>query len=405
MFKNEEVFRARERIGDKIISTPCVKSLFLSELLGAEIFLKLENLHRTGSFKERGALNFLLTHDCKGKRVVAASAGNHALALARHASALGVSATIFMPKNTPSIKVLQTKKFGAEVRLTGANYDDAFQSAQQYCDEIRGKYVHAYNDRDVIVGQATISHEIVSEIGIPDLVFVPVGGGGLISGIGTFLKNAKASTQVVGIEARGFNSMAEALKQGGPTVVSNGRSIAEGIAVKRVGQLTYEACKEIHPVLKTVEDVEIQSAIMLLLEKQKIVTEGAGAAAVAGILAHGKELDLQKKKVVVIISGGNIDLGLLSRLTILGMIRSKRLCKLSLVIDDCPGSLSRLLDTLAESGVNIVDVQHERYFVDLSWNEVRVNLIVETKDEIHEEEAIKLVEGHGYSVSVNRLGA
>lgn len=399
MFTNDEVKSALNRIQSFIIKSPCIYSSVLSQITGAELFLKLENLQSTGSFKERGALSFLSCHDfSKRKTVIAASAGNHAQAVARHAPRFGVLARIIMPKLTSNIKVMQTKNYGAEVILEGDDYDQAFQAALEMSHDLNAPYIHAYNDRDVIIGQATIAHEILEQIGLPDYIYVPLGGGGLISGIAQYMHNAALPTKIVGIEAKSIESMALALRKGSPQKIRSGGSIAEGIAVRRVGELTYEICARLKPFLLSVDDSEIEKAIMFLLERQKIVVEGAGAAALAGLLSEPTKAELKGKRVVLIISGGNIDLSLLSRLSTKALIDSKRLSRLSLTISDNPGSLAALLNHITRLQGNIIDIEHERHFAQLKWNEVHVNLIVETKDAQHETSMLSALRAEGFDV-------
>ncbi len=402
MFQNDAVTAAYLRIKDTIVLSPCLFSPWLSKITGAKVFLKMENMQQTGSFKERGALNFLMSKP-KGtiKKVVAASAGNHAQAVALHARRLGIAATIFMPLGTSNTKILQTERYEAEVKLVGQNYDEAYAFAQEYTLEHDADYVHAYNDLDVIIGQATIGLEIHQQIGVPDFVFAPVGGGGLFSGIAQFFANQEAKTPtMVGVEASAFQSMAQALDKGKPFSLLGEKTIADGIAVRKVGTLTHQICDSLKPTLVSVDDDQIQHAIMLLLEKQKIVSEGAGAAATAGLLLADFKDAIIDKNVVVVVSGGNIDLSLLSRLTGQELIRSGRLCRMSMVIKDTPGSLSRLLSSITRAAGNIVDIQHERSFALLKWNEVLVDVTVETKDEVHEKQMLTLLLDEGYKINM-----
>lgn len=406
MFSNDDVFKAHSRIKQAVIKTPCVFSPHISELIGAEVFLKLENMQRTGSFKERGALNFLLCAVGPLAHVVTASAGNHAQAVAMHAARLGIEATIFMPMGTSNSKVLATERFGAQVRLVGQNYDEAYAQAWQFSRKRKVQYLHAYNDIDVIQGQATIAIEIFEQIGIPDVIFVPVGGGGLISGIAQFAASACGSScpKIIGVEAEQFQSLAQALKKGqGSLGCLKDKTIAEGIAVSRAGDLAIELCRKHKPELVSVGDREIQKAMMLLFEKQKIVTEGAAAASLAASLDSRYRKILRNKRVVLVISGGNIDISLLSRLIAQELVGSNRLCRMSLVIRDSPGSLSNLLQTITRSYGNIVDIRHERAFSDLRWNEVLVDVVVEVKDSTHEKLMHMGLKDEGYAIRDHRL--
>lgn len=400
MFANEDIETAYSRIKNDIIASPCVYSPFLSKITRGQVFLKLENMQQTGSFKERGALNFLLSKISNSlKHVVAASAGNHAQAVALHARRLGINATIFMPLGTSNTKILQTERHHAVVKLIGQNYDEAYLCAQEYTQDNNAEYVHAYNDPHIIMGQATIGLEIKAQVGVPDYIFVPIGGGGLFSGIAQFFANERTNkTTMIGVEASAFQSMAHALDKGRPFSLVGEKTIADGIAVRKVGNLTHQICDNLQPRLISVDDDRIQDAIMLLLERQKIVTEGAGAAATAGMLLDCFKSELVNRKVVVIVSGGNIDISLLSRLTGQELIKSGRLCRISLVIKDTPGSLSQLLSTITRASGNIVDIQHERSFAVLRWNEVMVVVTIEMRDEIHERNMLNLLDEEGYKV-------
>lgn len=399
MFSNQDVIKAHESFSSVILQTPCLLSPYLSELLSAKVYLKLENMHRTGSFKERGALNFLLNHPGQ-KHVVTASAGNHAQAVALHAARLKIQATIFMPEGTPNTKVLETEKLKANVRLVGQNYDEAYTAAKEFAHDQAAKYVHAYNDPHVICGQATVALEMLRQVPAPDFIFCPVGGGGLISGVAQYIGNSdlKNPPTIIGVEASEFQSMAQALDKSKKVLCTGAKTIAEGIAVKLVGDLNQDICKRFPPEFCAVNDTEIQKALMLLLERQKLVTEGAGAASIAGLLQAPYRPKLVGKTVICIISGGNIDISLLARLTAHELVKSSRLCRMSLVIKDTPGSLSKLLQEVTKVLGNIVDIRHERSFVDIKWNEVLVDLTVETKDEDHENRMLNALSSQGYVI-------
>ena len=398
MFTNQDVKNAHQSFQGIIAQTPCLFSPYFSALLDANVYLKLENMHRTGSFKERGALNFLLKNRHL-KHVVTASAGNHAQAVALQAGRLGIKATIFMPEGTPNTKILETEKLKAEVRLLGQSYDEAYNAAREFAETNRAGYLHAYNDRDVICGQATVALEMLQQVKNPDIIFCPVGGGGLLSGIAQYIANdAERKPKIVGVEAVEFQSMAQALDKGKKVLNTGSKTIAEGIAVRNVGGLTQEICMRYRPEFVAVNDQEIQKALMLLLERQKIVAEGAGAASLAAMLMPKNRLISKGKTVVCIVSGGNIDISLLARLTAHELVKSSRLCRMSLVIKDCPGSLSRLLQEVTKVLANIVDIRHERSFVDIKWNEVLVDLTIETKDEDHENRMLKALADQGYVI-------
>lgn len=398
MFKNHEVQRVHDSINGMVVRTPCVFSPHLSQITNAFVYLKLENFQKTGSFKERGALNFLLNHS-ERMPVVTASAGNHAQAVALHAGRLGMQATIFMPQGTSNTKIVETERLKAQVRLVGSNYDEAYNAARAYADELNARYVHAYNDPLIILGQATVALEIYADLPQVDAIFVPIGGGGLMAGIGKYVQNLGASTQLFGVEAKDFDSMARALMKQSAPINEHAKTIAEGIAVKRVGELTQAICREINPELVSVSDQQIQKAIMILLERQKVVSEGAGASVVAALLSETFRHRFARKTVVLVVSGGNIDISLLARLTAQEMVKSNRLCRLSLVIKDTPGSLSRLLQTVTKESGNIVAIRHERWFANIAWNEVLVDVTIETKDEVHETALIAALNRDGYEIT------
>jgi threonine dehydratase len=402
MFLNQDIEKLYDNFKGILIKTPCVLSPVLSEITQGKVYLKLENMQKTGSFKERGALSFLLHHkDRSLNHVVTASAGNHAQAVALHAARLKIPATIFMPIGTSNIKVVETERLKATVQLIGENYDEAYAAACNFAQKSGFQYVHAYNDLQVIAGQATVALEILSQVDCPDAIFVPIGGGGLIAGIAHFIANLKSATspKIIGVEARDFQSMAQALNKGTLNARHNLKSIADGIAIRKVGELTEKICYYANPELTSVSDDQIQSAIILLLERQKVVTEGAGAATVAALLADGYRHSFSNKTVVLVISGGNIDISLLARLTAQELIKSRRLCRMSIVIKDSPGSLSALLQTVTKSFGNIVDIRHERSFANIRWNEVLVDVTVETKNEVHEDLMLSALGHEGYIIN------
>jgi threonine dehydratase len=402
MFLNHDVENLRENLVGIIVRTPCVFSPALSSLSGAKVYLKLENMQRTGSFKERGAASFLLQKTKTPiSHVVTASAGNHAQAVALHAARLHMQATIFMPETTPNTKVLATERLNATVILTGQSYDDAYLAAKDFSESTQAAYLHAYNDPHVILGQATVAFEIFEDLKDVDAIVVPVGGGGLMAGIAQYVANRqkKKRTTIIGVEAKGFASMALALNKSDAAIASNNtKTIAEGIAVKRAGELAVDILRNFDPRMIVVDDEHIQSAIMLLLERQKIVAEGAGAAPLAGFLHHDIRHSFRSKTVVLVISGGNIDINLLARLTAQELVKSSRLCRMSLVIKDIPGSLSALLQTVTKAHGNIMDIHHERSFASIAWNEVQIDVIIETKNETHEAFLLEALKNEGYVV-------
>ena len=405
MLAKNDIENAYERIRHDIVLSPCLYSAHLSDLTSARVFLKLENMQFTGSFKERGALNFLLGHQNMAiKHVVAASAGNHAQAVARHSARLGILATIFMPIGTPNNKIVQTERLQAAVKLVGNNYDEAYEAALDFANATHAKYVHGYDDPYVIAGQGTIGLEVVQQIGVPDVIIIPVGGGGMLAGIAHYFAHSAGPKRpdIIGVEAKAFRSMAQVLDFHTGWSVTPEKTIADGIAVLNIGRLTRDMCAAYRPFMTSVSDDQIQNAMMILLERQKIISEGAGAAATAALLLAQNRERLLGKTVVVIVSGGNVDISLLSRLTGQALIGSSRMCRLSCVIKDSPGSLSKLLAKITNALGNIIDIAHERSFAALKWNEVLVTITVETKDGLHEKNLLSMLDAEGYDISIHK---
>ncbi len=309
-----DIEKAHERIYDFIFETPCIFSEDLSKSTNASVFLKLDNMQRTGSFKERGALNRLLLLDAqeKSKGVVTASAGNHGQAVAYHAARLQIPAQVFMPLNSPAIKISRTENYGAKVHLVGDNYDDVHQAALLFAQKTDAFYLHAYDDAAVIAGQGTVALEIKKQLPNVDTIIVPVGGGGLISGIAVATASFKSAPQVIGVEASVMPSMAEAIAAKGPVKLPIADTIADGIRVRLVGKLTYAICAQMVTNWVSVDDDQIARAILFLLEQQKTIAEGAGAAGVASLLA-GKISYKKNKCICILVSGGNIDVHTLAR--------------------------------------------------------------------------------------------
>lgn len=371
----QDIQDAQKRISPFLLQTPSVLSAALSERLEAKVYLKLETMQRTGSFKERGALNrlLLLDDEQKQKGVVTASAGNHAQGVAYHATRLGIRATVFMPQHAPIVKITQTEGYGATVTLVGENFDDAHAAAKQFSKERGSFYLHAFDDDAVIAGQGTIGLELILEVPSIDVVIVPVGGGGLMAGVSTAIKSQHPNIRLIGIEP-------EALP-----------SIADGLATRCVSRKAKEwFC---------VNDDEIARAILFLIEKQKIVTEGAGAAGVAALLAN-KIKELKGKTIVVVVGGGNIDVHLISRVIERGMVESGRLVRLRVTVFDRPGALGALLEAVGRSAANVMAIRHERAFVHTSWDHVQVDLVLETRDRMHIEQVVSMLHHKGFTVWV-----
>jgi threonine dehydratase len=384
-----DIERARERVRDAVYSTPCARSETLSQRIGCEVYLKLENLQMTGSFKERGALNKLatLTQEERASGVIAASAGNHAQGLAFVAKRLGVRATIVMPVGTPLIKRSATLAHGAEVVLFGESYDDAAAEAARLAG-LRGLTpVPAFDDDAVIAGQGTIGLELLEQVPGLDAVIAPVGGGGLASGIAVAIKSHRPEVAIYGVQAELVPSMREALKNKAPILVEPARTLADGIAVRCVSPRTLALAARYLDQIALVDEEEIAEAVLMLLELEKTVAEGAGAAALAAAVQGG--LPIEGKRVVLIVSGGNIDVNRLSRIIDRGLVKSGRCMRMRVLIPDVPGSLAALLATTARLDANVLQVHHDRVAARTEPGMTAVELVLETRgfDHISEIEA------------------
>ena len=396
MITLEKVQEARRRLDGSIRRTPCVRSDFFSKALGADVLIKLESLHHTGSFKERGALNRILTLDDaeRGRGLIAASAGNHAQAVAYHASRLDVSVVVVMPKLTPLIKVSNTRRFGAEVILEGDSFDAAVAHARRLEADRGLTFVHPFDDPRVIAGQGTIALELFDQAPEIEALVVPIGGGGLISGIALAYKALSPKVQIFGVQTQAVPSMVRSLEAGDRRAVGPARTIADGIAVKQPGQLTLPIVQRHVDDVVTVDEEEIASAILLLLERDKTVAEGAGAAALAA-LYHGHLPQAQGKRTGIVLSGGNIDVNLLSRIIERGLSKDGRLVRLDLEIVDRPGALAQLVQQVADMGANVLEVHHQRVF-DVGVGNVEVELKLETRGPRHVEELYRQLRREGY---------
>lgn len=374
---------ARERLGDAIHLSPCQLSHHLSERIGLPIFLKLENLQRTGSFKERGALNKLLTltPEQRKRGVIAASAGNHAQGVAFHATKLGIRSQIVMPQATPLVKVVSTRGFGAEVILHGANYDEACEEAIERCEQQGLTFIHPFDDPVVISGQGTISLELLEQIPDLEAVVVPIGGGGLIGGIACALKERNAKIRVIGVEPEKLPSMLRAREAGTPITLSPQATIADGIAVRRAGDVTLPLVSRYVDEIVTVDDEEIASAILMLLEQEKTLAEGAGAAALAALLQE--KTSLRYQRTAVLVCGGNIDVTLLAKIIARGLVKDGRMLRIRVYLLDRPGALLQLTDVLARERANIVETVHNRAYYGVSLGETVIDVTLETRGATH----------------------
>jgi threonine dehydratase len=396
MISIADIQAARERLGKAIYRTPCPHSVTLSKLCGCEVYFKLENLQMTGSFKERGALNKLmqLTDAEKQAGVIAASAGNHAQGVAYHATRLGIRSVIVMPKQTPLVKVSNTRELGGEVVLHGANYDEAFARAKELAAEHGYTYIHAFDDEAIMAGQGTIGLELLEEETKFDAVVVPIGGGGMIAGIAIAMKTMRPDIRIIGVEPAYVPSMKSAVAEGHPVVVNSQPTIADGLAVKRAGAFPLEVVKQYVDDIVTVTEGEIASAILKLLEIEKTVAEGGGAAGLAAVLFK-KIPNLEGKRVAVIICGGNIDPNLLSQIIERGLAKDGRLIRVATLVRDRPGELARICQHVADVGANILEVEHNRAFSNLEVGGVEIELTLETRDRQQIEHLLEVLKQDG----------
>jgi len=393
----QSIEEAAKRIRDSIFVSPFVRSETFSQLTGNSILLKLENLQMTGSFKERGALNkiLLLTTEERRRGVIAASAGNHAQAVSYHATKRGIKAQICMPLTTPMVKVSATRGYGAEVILVGANYDETCEDALRRCQEQGLTFIHPFDDEAVIAGQGTLGVEMLEEIDDLDAVVIPVGGGGLIAGVACAVKEMRPNVQVIGVQTSKLPSMKAALENNEPVTLPPNKTIADGIAVRRAGDNTFPLVREYVDEIVTVDDEEIANAILLLLEKEKTLTEGAGAVAAAAVL--NKKLAHRGKKLGVLISGGNIDVTLLSRIIERGLVQDGRLLRIRIHLPDHPGALQRLATVIADHKANIIETLHDRAYFGVVLGDTVIDITMETRGPEHIAELKSALDAAGYS--------
>ena len=388
--------RARERLRGRVVVTPCRESPKLGAITGGVVVLKLENIQRTGSFKERGACNKLLTlsEDEKRRGVVAASAGNHAQAVAYHAGRLGIRATVVMPSIAPLVKIDAARDFGARVVLHGQTYDDAAAHALTLAGAESATVIHPFEDIEVIAGQGTIGLELLEQVPDLEAIVVPVGGGGLVAGIACAVKETKPDILVYGVESETFPGMKRALEHEAPPALLGGKTIADGIAVREVGTLTRGVVERYVDGIELVDEEEIAEAILMLLEGDKTVAEGAGAVGVAG-LASGR-LPLGGRKVGVVVSGGNIDVNLMARIIERGLVKSGRRTLITIILPDVTGALARLTASVAELGANILEINHDRAFAGVELGETLVELVLETRGAEHMREVREKLVREGF---------
>lgn len=393
MLTYPDIRAAADRLGDHILQTPCVASQTLSEITGAQVFLKFENLQFTASFKERGACNRLqlLTAEEKTRGVVAMSAGNHAQGVAYHAQRMGLRAVIVMPRFTPGVKVERTRSFGAEVVLHGDTLEAARLHAYALAEQEQLTFIHPFDDPAVAAGQGTLALEMLAEQPDLDTLIVSVGGGGLIAWVATAAKTLKPSIRVVGVQTRRFPSMLNAVQ--GLDLPIGQSTIAEGIAVATAGAFTRQVVRNYVDTLLLVDEGDVEQAVLMLLEIEKTLVEGAGAAGLAALVRHGEQFKGQK--VGLILSGGNIDPLLLASIIERGMARSGRLARIKVSARDVPGVLAKITATVAEAGANIEEVHHQRAFTLLAAQNVEIEFVLQTRNQAHVEQVLQALQAQG----------
>ena len=396
MAKLEAFIKAKEKLSKVLLETHLIYSPIFSKESGNKVFIKPENLQKTGSFKIRGAYNKIsnLTVDEKKRGVIASSAGNHAQGVAYGAKESGIKAIIVMPKSTPLIKVESTKQYGAEVILHGDVYDDAYKKAKELEEKEGYVFVHPFNDEDVLDGQGTIALEILEELPETDIILVPIGGGGLISGIACAAKILKPEIKIIGVEPEGAASAYEAIKKNKVVELKEANTIADGTAVKKIGDLNFEYIKKYVDEIITVSDYELMEAFLLLVEKHKIIAENSGILSVAAT----KKIKEKNKKVVSVISGGNIDVLMISSMINKGLIRRDRIFNFSVNIPDKPGELAKVVDLIAELGANVVKLEHNQFKNLSRFKDVELQVTVETNGSEHIKNLVQAFEEKGYEI-------
>ena len=397
MLTLKDIQAARQTIHDAIDLTPCKYSGFLSRLTGAQIHLKLENLQKTGSFKIRGALHKLssLTPAEQRRGVIAASAGNHAQGVARAAQKLGIRATILMPEATPITKVEATAFAGAEVVLQGETFDDAMSAARSVAAERGLTMIHPFDDPAVIAGQGTIGLEMLQQLPELGAVVVPVGGGGLISGIAIALKTLRPTLRVIGVEADRAASAVRSRQVGQVTELDAIKTIADGIAVKRVGDLTFALMERYVDEVVTVSDEDIAAAILIYMERIRVVVEGAGAASLAALVS--RKVELPGVCTGVVVSGGNIDVQMVAKIIEKGLVRTDRLLRITVELLDVPGALGRLSTLLGQLRANILQISHDRLTSDLPLDRAFVDISLDTRNREHQQQIMRALDQAGYA--------
>ena len=396
MSKIQDFITAKEKLSKVLLKTSLIQSPIFSKEAGNEVYIKPENLQKTGSFKIRGAYNKItnLSDEEKKKGVIASSAGNHAQGVAYGAKESGIKAVIVMPKSTPLIKVESTKQYGAEVVLHGDVYDDAFKKAKELEEKEGYIFVHPFDDEDVIYGQGTIALEILEELPETDIILVPIGGGGLISGIACAAKILKPEIKIIGVEPDGAASAYEAIKEDKVVELKEANTIADGTAVKKIGNTTFEYIKKYVDEIITVSDYELMEAFLLLVEKHKIIAENSGILSLAAL----KKLKEKNKKVVSVVSGGNIDVLMISSMINKGLIRRDRIFNFTVSIPDKPGELAKVVDLIAEQGANVVKLEHNQFKNLSRFKDIELQITVETNGSEHIQKLTQAFEEKAYEI-------
>ena len=392
----DDIVAAHERVKGHIERTPCRRSRTLSEITGAEVWVKFENLQFTAAYKERGALNKLLQlgENVRKRGVIAASAGNHSQGLAYHAARLGIPVTIVMPKATPFMKVQQTRAFGAEVVIDGEGFDEAAATADRLCAERELTYVHPFNDLDVIAGQGTVAIEMLEDVPDLEILPIPIGGGGLIAGMATAAKHLRPDIQVFGVEPAMFPSFTAKMRGVNTARTGSASTIAEGIAVKDVGDISYAVARPLIDEVLLIEEPYFERGIALYCNVEKTVVEGAGAASLAALLAYPDKF--RGRKCGLVISGGNIDTRLLASVLTRDLVRESRIVSLRVIGDDRPGLLANVSAIIGQMGANIIEVAHNRLALDVPAKGAEFDLMIETRDRQHTQEVMDALRERGY---------
>ncbi|MCP8969877.1 threonine ammonia-lyase [Ectobacillus ponti] len=400
MISLQDIFTARKKMRDIVHMTPLDYSATFSELSKNEVFLKLENLQKTGSFKVRGSYNKMmaLPKEDLQKGVIAASAGNHAQGVAYSSRMLGIPCTIIMPKGAPLSKVLATRRYGANVELHGDVFDEALAYAKELHQQTGATFVHAFDDNHVIAGQGTVGLEILEQLSDVDAVVCPVGGGGLLAGVAMAIKEQKPSVKLYGVQALACPSMKQSLQEKKLLTVESTPTMADGIAVKRPGELTFDLVQRYVDDIVCVDEMEIARTMLMVLERSKLLVEGSGASGLASLLYE--KLPLQGKKVVAVLSGGNVDVNFISRIIERGMVEAGRFIHIATTVKDKPGELQKILRVIADLGANVLNIHHERMGMRVFPGYAELHLSLETRDQAHIERVLQVLKDKAYDIQV-----